>query len=348
MISKSNKNIYTGALSNYGYNTQTICDLLAFLKQAKQPDKIWIGDNLNWFNTDIPDNYDTYIFGYFGEFMHTDFLEIINRRLADKKLILLSSLDCANFELGNFKKFRIEHLHHYVRLYAKTAYSPLVSRSHRHSIMVGRLAVHKIIALAQLKLVYPDLLYSYQKKSSVEISESDFFACYRLIHNIDLSDSLREKIQQLFDDVPVSIVSNDKSLSPGWEVDLPTYTDSQFHWSAESIYLTLEKSPRPYLTEKSIKPLATGTPFAVLGQRKSHHRLSCLGFQPYFDWAKLDDQDDNSRLLDIINSVDSTDLNQLQSIVDFNYNWFYDNFFDHVEQKINAETKQIVLDYINL
>jgi len=348
MISKSNKNIYTGTLSNYGYNTQTIGDLLAFLKQAKQPDKIWIGDNLNWFNTDIPDNYDTYIFGYFGEFMHTDFLEIINRRFADKKLILLSSLDCANFELGNFKKFRIEHLHHYVRLYAKTAYSPLVSRSHRHSIMVGRLAVHKIIALAQLKLVYPDLLYSYQKKSSVEISESDFFACYRLIHNIDLSDNLREKIQQLFDDVPVSIVSNDKSLSPGWEVDLPTYTDSQFHWSAESIYLTLEKSPRPYLTEKSIKPLATGTPFAVLGQRKSHHRLSCLGFQPYFDWAKLDDQDDNSRLLDIINSVDSTDLNQLQSIVDFNYNWFYDNFFDHVEQKINAETKQIVLDYINL
>jgi len=76
--------------------------------------------------------------------------------------------------------------------------------------------------------------------------------------------------------------------------------------------------------------------------------LSCLGFQSYFDWANLDDLDDNFRLLAIIDSVDSTDLNQLQSIVDFNYNWFYNNFFDHVEQKINAETKQIVLDYINL
>jgi len=351
MISKSQVNlVYTGALSNYGYNNRWIGDLLAFLKQTKQPDKIWIGDNLQWFNNDVPDNYDTYIFGYFGEFMHTDFLEKINNQLADKKLILLSSLDCTNFKLSNFKKFYIEHLHHYVRLYTKTAYSPLISRSHRHSIMVGRLAVHKIIALAQLKLLCPDLLYSYQKKSSPEISESDFFARYRLIHNIDLSDTLREKIQQLFDTAPVSVNSNihDKSLPSGWEVDLPTYTDSQFHWSIESIYLTLENFPRPYLTEKSIKPLATGTPFAVLGQRKSHHRLSCLGFQSYFDWANLDDLDDNFRLLAIIDSVDSTDLNQLQSIVDFNYNWFYNNFFDHVEQKINAETKQIVLDYINL
>jgi len=341
---------YTGALSDYSYENWTIGSLLAFLKQVKQPGKIWIGDNLTWANIDIPNNYDTYIFGYFGEFVNTDFLKEINNRLADKKLILLSSLDCTDFELSNFKKFYIEHLHHYVQLYAKTAYNPLVSRSHRQSVMIGRLAVHKIIALAQLKLLHPDLLYSYQKMPSNEISESDFFARYKTIHNIDLSDTLREKIQQLFNNAPVSIDSNgnDKSLSNGWEPDLPTYTDSQFHWSAESIYLTLQNFPRPYLTEKSIKPLTTGTPFAVLGQRKSHFRLALMGFQSYFDWKELDDLNDNVRLLDIINSVNCIDLSYLQSVADFNYNWFYDNFFDYVEQKINAETKQAVLDYINL
>ena len=259
-------------------------------------------------------------------------------------------MDCSNFELSNFRKFYIEHLHHYTRFYPKTAYKPLVSRSRQHSIMVGRLAIHKIIALAQLKLLYPDLLYTYQKSPSVEITESNFFAFFQLTHNIDLSDSVKQQIQKLFDNPPVFINStiNDKSLPVGYEIDLPTYTDSQFHWDAESIYLTLRNFPRSYLTEKSIKPLVTGTPFAVLGQKGSHARLSSMGFQPYFDYRGLDDLDDNVRLLDIINSVNYLDLDWLQSAADFNYNWFYDHFFDHVEQKLNAETKQAVLDYINL
>jgi hypothetical protein len=346
-------NNYRGALSGYKYNNWQIADLLDFLSQAKNPDKIWIGDSLGWEITqdDVPTDYDTYIFGYFGEFVNTNFLKDINARLADKKLILLSSVNCGNFELSNFRKFYIEHLHHYVRFYSKTDYKPLTARPHQHSIMVGRLAIHKIIALAQLKLLYPDLLYTYQKSPSVEVSESNFFDSYRLTHNIDLSDTMKQQIQQLFDSPPVSIDSNgnNKFLPPGgWETDLPTYTDSQFHWSVESIYLTLKNFPRSYLTEKSIKPLASGTPFAVIGQRKSHERLSRMGFEPYIDYKDLDDLDDNVRLLDIIDSVNYLDLNWLQSVADFNYNWFYNNFFDHVEQKLNAETKQAVLDYINL
>jgi len=349
-MKSSTTNTYTGILSEYNYQNWTIENSLVFLKQAKQSDQIWIGDNLAWNHVDIPQDYDTYIFGYFGEFVNTDFLKDINRRFADKKLILLSSMDCSNFELSNFKKFYIEHLHHYTKFYPRIAYRPLVTRSHQHSIMVGRLAVHKIIALAQLKLLHPDLLYSYQKLPSTEISESDFFSRYKTIHNIDLSATLQGEIQQLFDNAPVSIDSNinDKSVTHGWESDLPTYTDSHFHWSVESIYLTLQNFPRSYLTEKSIKPLTTGTPFAVLGQKDSHLRLFRMGFQPYFDWSELDVRDDSFRLLDIINSIDALDLNQLQSIADFNYNWFYNNFFNHVEQKINAETKQAVLDYINL
>lgn len=340
---------YRGALSSYRYDNWQINNLLDFLSQAKHSDKIWIGDNLGWNDSDVPNNYDTYIFGYFGEFVNTDFLEKINHCLPDKKLILLSSTDCSNFELSNFKKFYIEHLHHLTKFYPSTPYRPLAARSYQHSIMVGRLAVHKIIALAQLKLLHPNLLYSYQKLPSIEISESDFFSCYKTIHNIDLSASLQSEIQQLFDNAPVSINSNinDKSVPYGWESDLPTYTDSQFHWSVESIYLTLENFPRSYLTEKSIKPLTSGTPFVVLGQRKSHFRLIRMGFQPYFDCNDSDDQDDNVRLLDIINSVNYLDLGRLQTIADFNYNWFYNNFFDHIEQKINAETKQAVLDYIN-
>ena len=343
---------YQGALSSYGYVNYQIGNLLDFLSQAKHPNRIWIGDNLEWSTTvaDVPDNYDTYIFGYFGEFVNTDFLEEVNNRMSDKKLILLSSSDCSSFDLSNFKKFYIEHLHYYTNIYPETSYKPLMARSHRHSIMIGRLAVHKIIALAQLKLLYPDLLYSYQKIESNEISESNFFACYQMMHNINLSESLRQQIQQLFDNGPVSIdsVINDKSLLRGWETDLPTYTDSQFHWSAESIYLTLQNFPRSYLTEKSIKPLSTGTPFAVLGQRKSHARLARMGFNAYFDYNDSDDHDDNFRLLNTIDSVKHLDLNWLQSIADFNYNWFHNNFFDHVEQKINAESKQAVLDYINL
>jgi hypothetical protein len=343
---------YKGALSAYRYANYQIGNLLDFLSQAKQPDKIWIADNLEWGITvdDVPKDYDTYIFGFFGEFVHTDFLEKINHCLPNKKLILLSSTDCGNFELSNFKKFYIEHLHHYARFYPKTPYRPLAARSHQHSIMVGRLAVHKIIALAKLKLLYPDLLYSYQKLSSTEISESDFFLRYKTIHNIDLSDALKQQIQQLFHNPPVSFDSNhsDKSLTYGWEPDLPAYTDSQFHWCAESIYLTLQNFPRSYLTEKSIKPLATGTPFVVLGQKGSHTRLSRMGFQPYLDYRVLDNLDDNARLLDIIDSVNYLDLDLLQSDVDFNYNWFHNHFFDHVEQNINAETKQAVLDYINL
>ena len=63
MITKLRKNTYTGALSNYGYNTCEIGDLLAFLKQAKHPDKIWIADNPGWLDIDVPNHYDTYIFG---------------------------------------------------------------------------------------------------------------------------------------------------------------------------------------------------------------------------------------------------------------------------------------------
>jgi hypothetical protein len=342
---------YKGALSNYRYANWQFSNLLDFLSQVKNPDKIWIGDNLDWTisHTQVPNNYDTYIFGYFGEFVNTDFLQKINIRLADKKLILLSSTDCSTFDLSNFQKFYLEHLHHWVKHYPKTVYSPLRMRSYQHSILVGRLAVHKIIALAQLKVLYPNLLYSYQKKSSGEIYESNFFSHYQTIHNINLSSDLKQQIQQLFDDAPVTHFSkNDNQSSQIWfNSDLPAYSNSIFHWSVESIYQTLNNFPKSYLTEKSMKPFTTGTPFAVLGQKHTQERLCRLGFQPYFDYQKLDDTDDNFRLLDTINAIDIKDLDHLQSIVDFNYNWFYNNFFDHVE-KINADTKRTVLDYINL
>ena len=116
----------------------------------------------------------------------------------------------------------------------------------------------------------------------------------------------------------------------------------------ESIFLSREKSPVAYLTEKTIKPIISGAGFVIVGQQGSYNRLHNLGFESLIE-LKSDNGSDTERfneLFDLINNFDILNSVEAQDKVDYNYNYFWGAFYSHIELQ-NKERIEKILNYIN-
>lgn len=346
---------YQGPLSQYQYNNPEIKDLLKFLAECKNPERIWLGDNLIWPNTVPESNYDTYVFGFFGENFDYHYLEQVNQQLADKKILVLTSCpDTSRFELDNIKTFYVEHLHTYLRLYPKQPVQPIAKRTHRIGMLSGIARHHRVLALAKLLTLEPNAFYSFNSQTvSQECTDERFRQTMR---HIILSDHIPADIQSCVDQLLLGkldcVITHNKGLLGNWSIDNAAYTDCQFNISAETAYYSHPKNVWQYLTEKTFKCLVSGTPFAVLGQKNSHQRLMDLGFKiAYCDRVmKFDGVEDQDRIYKFFDYlewlVDNLDVEHLQQVAEFNYNYVYGNFYS-VCNTHNLSQAEKILSYIH-
>jgi hypothetical protein len=342
---------YQGPLDQYNYNNPEINGLLKFLAGCRHPEKIWLGDNLIWPDTVPEPNYDTYIFGFFGENFDYQYLEQVDQQLAGKKLLLLTSCpDTSRFDFENIKSFYIEHLHIYLRLYPAQSVRPIVERTNKIGMLSGIARHHRVLALAKLLTLDPNAFYSFNSKLVSQECTADRFrdTIQYIILNNHIPNDIQSTVNQLLSGSMDRVIAHEKTFLGMWSVDNEAYQNCQFNISAETAYYSHPKNVWQYLTEKTVKCLVTGTPFTVLGQKNSHQRLLDLGFQiahlekvMAFDAAE--DRDRIYHFFDYLEwLIDNLDVEHLQQVADFNYNYVYGNFYADCDQHNLREAEKII------
>lgn len=340
--------IYSGPLNRYTYPTdKEFGSLLSFLKQIDpaRAARIHITDVCDWRMPPVDPNYDIYIVCAFGEFVNEDYCHKLDHEFADRKLILLTSQYYAPCDLKNFTVFTIEHLHTAARFFKQQPYLPLTQRPHRHATQSRRNALHKSLITAELLHRFPDLQYTFCNRSTTEYSLDTFQQDLQTILAIECSDDTVARVSALH--------YNPREI-PGADWDItPLYTHSQLFWVTESIFLSRQRCPTAYLTEKTLKPIATGCAWIVAGQQHSYRRIRSLGFETFEPEVKVDFDELNDReriqaiyermsldFDDILHSVDTQDK------INYNYNHFFNHFVDYVEKE-NQPRIQKFIDYVN-
>lgn len=346
---------YQGPLAQYQYCNPEVGNLLSFLQGCSNQDRVWLGDNLIWPDSVPLDTYDTYVFGFFGENFDYHYLEQVNQQLDNKKILVLTSCpDTSRFDLPNIKTFYIEHLHTYLRLYPRQPVKPVAQRAHRFGMLSGIARHHRVLALAKLLTLVPDAFYSFNSaKVSQDCTHESFYKTMGyIILNTHVPDAIKPIVNQLLLGKLDKIVPHTKDYLGSWNINNPAYTDCQFNIAAETAYYSHPKNVWQYLTEKTFKCLVSGTPFVVLGQKNSHQRLLDLGFQiaNVDQVSKFDSAEDSERIYKFFDYlewlVNNLDLEHLQSVAEFNYNYVYGNFYQRCNDH-NQQQAEKILEYIN-
>lgn len=342
---------FVGNLKNYNSYQSEIGELLVFLKDLKQPKSIYLCEILNW-NTPYPDtNYDIYIFGAFGEFPNTDLLDKIDNdaNFTNKELIVLTSVYFSK-EYKNIKCFFIEHLHTIVNLLdnQQVERKQLIARKYNHAALSRRNSFHKTYLIYNLQKYLNDVQYTLMNVSSVEFYEKtvNFKNEIETFLGIEISE---EDSNVMFD-----MHKQTRSISGDqWDTNNDIYNESKLIWTPESIFLTTD-NPTGYLTEKVFKSIISRSCFILVSQCDSYKRLKSLGFQTFeeqfnINFDSLEDCDRFDSMIQLMKSFDfNTMLNskEVQEIVDYNYNYFINGFYNNVEEQNKPRIAEVI-EYIN-
>lgn len=343
---------YSGPLSDYSYSSVEFGDLLSFLKQVQRPNKVFLIDSVD-LNPSLPSrDFDTYIIGCFGEYANVNFLQQMDKLYADKKLICITSQEIDFQLLPNFRVYNIEHLHKLQTYFIKNTFKQLKERTYLHSILTRRVDVHRYLFTAALLSRSGNVTYSLVKVAEdKKISLVEFEQLLREYLNYQINEP---KVREILADLLMA----DAKILPGgqWSLYNDAYTNTKLHWVNESVFLSIAGEPRAYITEKTIKPIVSCTPFIILGQSKTYARLKKLHINTYdeiFEIKHDDIEAEPNRIEKIFKLMESCtcefindNLVELQKIADYNYDYFYHGISKHCEE-LNSFAYNQIVDYIN-
>ena len=342
---------YKGPLCQYDYNSVEIGNLLEFLRELPNSNRIYLIDSTDLKLDLPPDGFDTYIIGCFGELANIDFLTKINQKYSNRKLICLSSQnfsDCS--QLNHFKIYYIEHLHKIIKYFPQQNFKKLKERQGYHSILSRRMEPHRYLFTAALLSRYPDSIYSL-----VRLFEGTKFTFEKLLEEIEnrlvyiVNDkTLHNVLQSLMEQQPKILDGHQ------WSLDNIAYTEAKLHWVNESIFTSIPNHPTAYLTEKIVKPIVSTTPFVALGQTNIYKRLKDLKFDTGQDIFSIDFDDtetEANRIEKIFKLMDKLSLDfindnieKFQNTADYNFHHCYQDLNSHCEN-LNQKTICDVVSY---
>jgi len=201
------------------------------------------------------------------------------------------------------------------------------------------------------------------------IDKNLFFKIYRgpkisaesliqLSNNVPLFNDLKEyftninyKLKYNYRDVELN------SFNKTFDFSILPYSDTKVNYIAETNILA--PFVKEFLTEKSIKPILSRTPFVLISNVNSYKRLQRVGFETFeneFDSSLLDiieNTDLSSKLVvldEIMQRLDfdffenNSDL--LQDKVNYNFDWLFSGFSTRCE-KLNQDTIEEIQEYLS-
>ena len=342
--------LYSGDLKEYSYPCdKEFGDLLFFLKRIKTNKKIHLTDITKWEMTYLPTEYDIYIICSFGEFVNENFLNLIDKYLKDKLVLLLTSQYWEPNKFNIIKVFQLEHLQTITKFFKPTDSKNIKERLYTHGILSRRTANHKSYTLINLlERFTKDVQYTFCNMPKQEYSLKELKQTLDIYYpGLDLTDNQLNILTYLHDN-PTMVDGHQ------WSIDNSIYAESRLIWATESIFLSRQLAPTAYLTEKTIKSIVNKSPFIIVGQKHSYARIKSLGFMDYTDEFNIqfDDLSDLDRFAGLIELMDTFDFSSFltsskaQEIADYNYHYFFNNFVTYVNKQNEKKIEQI-LEFIN-
>ena len=334
-----NRAVYSGPLQNYTYPKDILCgDFLRFLQHVDKNKRVHLTDIV--FNKNYPPSgYDMYIVCVFGEGVDIEFIKQLDEDESKPNPILLTSQFCDTTNYKRVRVFYLENIHTLRRFFCKSDYSQLSTRTKTHGSLCRRNSHHKTIITAKLLNKFKDdLNYSFCNMQGTTTELNDFYPFLKLTKDdYDTMEWLYEN--------PIEVQGHQ------WDINNFIYRDSKLIWTLESMFLSIYNAPSAYLTEKTLKSIMSGSAFILVSQQNSYKRLAGLGFESIID-LKTDDKNDDERFKELFDLIENYNFDELlarpetQDIVDYNYNYFWGTFYNHIESQ-NRERIEAILDYIN-
>jgi hypothetical protein len=158
-------------------------------------------------------------------------------------------------------------------------------------------------------------------------------------NNILSKESKKIVVTQLLGRPQLTIDTNFQHGALSADDQIKTMSLGLFHIVTETIFY----DSKLHLTEKIFKPIVARRPFILVGAPGNLAYLKSYGFLTFDRWIDESydlEQDPDQRIIKIVAEVEricqmspeaiNTMFNDMQSILDYNFNWFYNGFKRHI------------------
>lgn len=342
---------YKGNLEDY-----PITDVYGWLKQLPANRRIYLMLWNNWGTPDLPTGYDYYIINYHLESVNLDWLRQQVNRISAPIIVLF---DGENYNLDIPGIHFIPYIYWHQQADAIINYFEIEEPrpiKYKFSAICNRVTQSKIWSTTQLFEKAKDDSLIALNTSRFEEKDVHYWEHTGFKQLDDLTDIFRKDWfgkHIKIDDFVHPIVDPIVCANPWY----PAYTETAINFTNESFHYSLMMDhgeyywPGPFITEKTLKCLIAGTAFVPVGQFKTYHMLTKLGFEfDYgFDTSWDLDPGNLTRAVSIVNLIDylrQKDIPELISATKnstkHNQNWITSReFYRRCEQHNQQSIEQI-------
>jgi hypothetical protein len=156
-------------------------------------------------------------------------------------------------------------------------------------------------------------------------------------------ESKKIVVKQLLNRPQLTIDTNFQHGALSANDHLETMCLGLFHIVTETVYY----DSKLHLTEKIFKPIAARRPFILVGAPGNLAYLRSYGFMTFDRWIDESydsETDPDQRIIKIVAEIEricqmspeaiNTMFNDMQSILDYNFTWFYNGFKQHIVNEL--------------
>ena len=241
----------------------------------------------------------------------------------------------------------------------KVQYTPWKDRTYSISSLSSRFEPHRWIITGVLNLLKrSDIVFSFHNDYPKSYDIDQFIQSAKYICNFEVSNTLKESIQDLISRAPIvpdgmhNPRPNGKRTNDTFiydQCELGIYVDSRINLTMEGQFVDTGYGCN--ITEKTMKCLATGCFPIHIGQSGFYKFLSHMGFDFDVDidlsFDKLSGDCRKQKLQMLIDLIKNININEsLERVTQKNYNWFHNDWYNYCEQ-LNTPILQQLKETIN-
>ena len=166
--------------------------------------------------------------------------------------------------------------------------------------------------------------------------------------------SKRKVLEQLMGLPRLTIDTDTQHGALSADDNLATLTQGLFHIVTETVFY----DSKLHLTEKIFKPIVARRPFLLVGAPGNLAYLKSYGFLTFDRWIDESydlETDPDQRIIKIVAEVEricqmtpeaiNTMFNDMQSILDYNFTWFYNGFKRHIVNEMVDNFHQCLIQH---
>jgi hypothetical protein len=275
------------------------------------PQNVYLALWQRWPDTDLPIGHDAYIVSFHLEPVDVDWLDRQCQYINAPIIVLFDGFYYDWPHKNNIYPISYFYWHHQLDLmlswFGKSTYCK--EKTHKVSAVCSRVTQSKLLtftAVAEYIGVNDSLLIlsDWVEDKNVHFKQHT---------GNSVLDQLSETFWSKYHGKTFKVDEYDQSLNYQKHTanfHHTLYQNASVHLTNESYHYSLMNGrcrPGPFITEKTLKPLAAGQPFIPVGQFDTYGTLSKLGFQFEYDFDVSWDQDPGnlSRLESIIHLIKS-------------------------------------------